>query len=241
MTRPLPAMLLVLLTAAPVGAKYVCPPGRFVLQVDPASGMAAFDGHELELGRGQVSLPGVCGAARAGGFYAGMGKWVNRVRTGRLRCESGRSIRLRARFVSTDLYCTRLEGTLRARRGRRVAFAAERIPACGNGIREPGEQCDGVDSAAFGSCCTDDCTVKPGCPLQCDRERFLCVEPEICTYTCGYTGVCQPRARIDCGDDPVCGCDNATTYRDRCAAFADGTGVSYSGPCRPPVSSQRSR
>jgi len=149
---------------------------------------------------------------------------------------------MRAHFGATGPFCARLEGMLRLAGGRRVAFAAERIPACGNGIREAGEQCDGTDSAAWGSCCTDDCTVKPGCPMQCDRTRFPCAGPdEICTYTCGFSGVCQSRARIACGGGPVCGCDGATTYADRCAAFADGTGVANPGACQPLASASAAR
>src|SRR5262245_8550310 len=180
MNRSWFAILLALLTAQPAGAKLICPPGRFVLQVDPSSRMAAFDGRELELGQGRASLPGLCTSARAGRFLAHIsrgGMWLNKVRTRRLRCDAGLSDRVRSRSSPTGSLCTRLEGVLRLRGGRRVAFAADRIPACGNGIRELGEECDGTDSAAWGTCCTDDCTVKPGCPMQCDRTRFLCTGP----------------------------------------------------------------
>jgi len=97
----------------------------------------------------------------------------------------------------------------------RAPFVAGRVPACGNGLRERGKQCYGADSAGFGTCCTADSTVKPGCPLQCGQDFLPCDESEICTYTCGFSGVCQPRDRVDCGSGPVCGCDAATTYPDR--------------------------
>jgi hypothetical protein len=140
-----------------------------------------------------------------------------------------------ARFDSSAPYCTRLTGTLRVG-ARRFAIVADREPACGNGLREAGEQCDGVDSAHFGQCCTPDCTLQPGCPLQCDREgRFLCSADEICVHVCGQLGTCQLRSEVRCENGPVCGCDNTTTYPSHCAAFAAGTGVSLVGPCRPPA------
>jgi hypothetical protein len=224
------ALLFVLSLAIPAAAKMVCPPGRFVIRATDGPGMA-LDGRELELGRGIASLSGGCGPARGTRFLRGMGRWVNHVRTARLRCGGGRWVRVRALFSTTEPYCANLEGTLITQAGRRVAFSAGRIPECGNGLREPGEQCDGTDSAAFGTCCTETCTVKPDCPVQCDAERFPCAAGELCTYTCGFTGVCQPAARVDCGDGPVCGCDTVTTYADRCAAFAAGTGASHDGPC----------
>jgi hypothetical protein len=239
-TRSGCALLLVLLAASTAAAKYICPPGRFVLHI-AGQGMAVLEGAELELGKGWVSLPGGCAAASGRRFLDGMDRWLNSIRTDRMRCDRGTSVRMRARFAIDGPYCAWLEGTLRTGRGRRIPFVAERIPACGNGLRETGEQCDGTASAAWGTCCADDCTVKPGCPVQCDQDRFLCVAPEICTYTCGFEGVCQAPERIDCASGPVCGCDNTTTYPDRCAAFAAGTGVSYAGACRQPVAAPAPR
>jgi hypothetical protein len=226
------AMLLALLTAAPAIAKFICSPGRFVLQIDRSAGMAIPDGAALELGEGAVALSGVCPSVPGRRFHSPLNAWLYRVRAAWPRCGERRGITLRAHFDGSARYCTRLIGTLRDRRGRRAPFVAERVPACGNRLREPGEQCDGPESAGFGTCCTADCTVKPGCAVQCDQADFPCDESEICTYTCGFSGLCQPRERVDCGSGPVCGCDGATTYPDRCAAFADGTGVAHPGPCR---------
>ena len=230
------AMLATLVLAAPALAKYICPPGRFVLAVDRSSGTGMRDGMELELGRGAVKLSGVCPPARGRRYHPGLNAWLLRVTATWPRCRSRRGLALRARFDTNAPYCTRLTGTLRSRSGARVRFVAERVPACGNNLRERGEQCDGTDSAGFGTCCAADCTVKPGCAVQCDQEYFPCAGTDVCTYQCGFNGLCKPRDTVDCGSGPVCGCDHATTYPDRCAAFADGTGVSRLGACAVPAS-----
>ena len=64
------AMLLTLVAAAPAFAKFVCPSGRFVLQIDRSSGMAVADGAALELREGAVALSGICPSVRAGSSIA---------------------------------------------------------------------------------------------------------------------------------------------------------------------------
>jgi hypothetical protein len=228
------AMLMTLVMATPGIATYICPPGRFVLEVDRSSGTGMRDDTELELGRGSVELHGVCPPARGRPYLPGLNAWLHVAATWP-HCRARRGLALRARIDTGAQYCTRLTGALRGRGGARARFVAERIPACGNNLRERGERCDGTDSTGFGTCCTADCTVKPGCPVRCDQAYFPCTEPEVCTYQCGSGGVCQPRSAVDCGGGPVCGCDQATTYPDRCAAFAAGTGVSQVGACQAPA------
>jgi hypothetical protein len=77
--------------------------------------------------------------------------------------------------------------------------------------------------------------VKPGCPVQCDQAYFPCADPDVCTYQCGFNGVCKPRDAVDCDSGPVCGCDQVTTYPDRCAAYAHGTGAWQLGACPVPA------
>jgi hypothetical protein len=234
------AAVLLACLATPAGAKVVCPPGRFVLSSERNAPEPLAAGLPLELGMGRAALPGLCGEVTAGRFLRSGGYWLYRVRARWQRCTRVRPVSLRARFDTNAPYCTRLIGTLRLG-GRVFPVRADRVPACGNGLRESGEQCDGVDGAGFGTCCTPDCTLKPGCPLQCDLDRFPCSAPDVCTYMCGFNGVCQPRDRLDCSGGPVCACDTVTTYPDRCAAFAAGTGVAHPGPCQPPASSRRPR
>jgi hypothetical protein len=171
--------------------------------------------------------------APAGSFHPSIGRWVNRVRARWRRCTRMPSASFRARFVSESLFCTRLDGTLRLG-GRKFRVVADREPACGNGLRELGEQCDGLDSDQRGTCCAADCTVKPGCLVNCDRAYFPCGAEDICVPSCWAPSVCWPRARLDCGGGAVCGCDAVTTYADRCAAFEAGIGVKHPGACRPP-------
>lgn len=64
---------MVLLTAAPVGARFVCPSGRFRLEGDRSVRVAIPDVVELELGDGAVALPGVCPSVRGRRFLRGVG------------------------------------------------------------------------------------------------------------------------------------------------------------------------
>lgn len=238
MTRALVTALLLSTLSTPALAKYVCPPGSFVLHPVADAPEPLRSGLVLELGAGRVELTGLCTGGVAGRFHRQTGGLLGRVRARWMRCERVRPVSLRARFDLDALRCMRLAGTLRLGR-HRFPVLADRVPACGNGLREPGEQCDGGDSAGFGTCCTADCTVKPECPLQCDRDHFSCGELDMCIYSCGSAGVCWPRAKLDCDSGPVCGCDAVTTYPDICAAWADGTGASSGGTCRAPEPPRR--
>jgi len=60
------ATLLLLGTVMPAPAKYLCPPGRFLLQA--RAGTAALDGRELVLGEGIATVAG-CDPVAAGDFH----------------------------------------------------------------------------------------------------------------------------------------------------------------------------
>ncbi len=227
MPRTLAAMLLLLGASAPVSAKLLCPPGRFMLHTQDARA-AKLDGRELVLGEGKAEIMAACRAVKASGYHRPSGRWFFRVRAKWQRC-AGRSLALRARFDLEDsAYCTRLTGVVRLGNRQTIPVVADRIPECGNGLREVGEQCDdGVETP----CCGVDCRVKPGCPVACDRN-FACADGEMCVYTCGQGGKCQPRSEVSCGVWPVCDCNEQAMYPNRCAAYEAGTGPLYAGPCR---------
>lgn len=227
MARTIAVLLILLGTTVPVLGKALCPPGRFTIRTMEPS---RFDGTELVLGEGRALLADSCATARAGQFHRATGNWLFRIRARWRRCD-GRPLALHARWDFTTAYCTRLNGVIRSGGGRRTAFVADRVPECGNGLRETGELCDGSAGTFFAAqCCTAGCGLEPGCPRLCDRD-FACGAEEICGYLCGFNGVCLERATVDCGSAPVCGCDLQTTYADRCAAYDAGSGVSAPRPC----------
>jgi hypothetical protein len=230
--RALAAGFLLLSLSAPAFAKYICPSGRFVVHAVGSAPEPLRSGLPLELGTGRAELVGLCPTAPAGRFLHSIGRWANHVRVRWPRCARMPFASLRARFVPDAPFCTRLHGTLRLG-GRKFRVVADREPSCGNGLREVGEQCDGADSDQSGTCCNADCTVKPGCLVHCDRTYFPCAAGDMCVPSCWAPSVCWPRARLDCGAGPVCGCDAVTTYPNQCAAFEAGTGVSRPAACRP--------
>jgi hypothetical protein len=91
------AMLVTLVVATPALAKYICPPGRFVLEVDRSSGTGMRDGMVLELGRGAVELSGICPPAPGRRFLPALNAWL-RVTATWPRCRARRGLALRAWF-----------------------------------------------------------------------------------------------------------------------------------------------
>jgi hypothetical protein len=231
-TAPLLAAALVLGIAVSASAKLVCPPGRFTMQ----SADARFDGSELVLGRGRVTMAPGCASVRAGRYLPAMNRWLLRVNARWNRCH-GRAMVMRARFDPTDPGpCGRIDGRVKTRSGRKIAFTATRIPECGNEIREPGEQCDGSDGSQFAlDCCNADCRVKPECRVVCDfRRGFRCEGADkMCVTPCGFSGMCWPRADVQCDSGPVCDCSGEVTYSSNCAAYDAGAGVRRKGACAP--------
>jgi len=237
MTRTLLVALAVLAMSVPASAKVLCPPGEF--QIVPPEGGGDADGTvrgqaiadmTLVLDEGRAELEGLCARAPAGRFYQRLASWGHRVKTRFARCKGGRPVGLRARWdLEGAPWCTTLDGELRVGHGRRVAFRAVRVAACGNGLREIGEQCDDGNTAG-GDCCGADCRAEAGCVVACDAD-FPCADGEQCVSTCGNGAFCRALATRECGGGPVCGCDQNTEYADQCAAWDAGDGLSRRQPC----------
>jgi hypothetical protein len=173
------AVLLSLVVSAPAWAKIVCPPGRFTVQ-----GPALLADVQLELGQGSVALAGLCDPVPAPGFHPLLGRWT-RVRARWRRCAGGRGASLRLRFDPVRGHCTHLQGKLRLGR-RRIALTAIRIPECGNGLREAGEECDG-GAAGSDPCCGAGCRVQAGCPVASYRNPCTLAQARMAP---AYTGAC---------------------------------------------------
>ncbi|HVO22422.1 MAG TPA: hypothetical protein VMW56_02200 [Candidatus Margulisiibacteriota bacterium] len=87
------------------------------------------------------------------------------------------------------------------------------IPVCGNGVVEPGEQCDqGAANGTAGSCCNSTCTFTSS-GTQCRASAGVCDVPESCTGTSGAcpadafalaSTVCRSGSGDACDPDETC-------------------------------------
>jgi len=189
-TTRLTALAALVLLAGPstlAAAKVLCPPGDFVVRaVDDRAPERLRSGLRLRLGTGSVELPDLCPPVGSDGFHRPTGRWTQ-VRARWRRCAGPRAVSVRARFALDAAPCTRLDGRLRLR-GRRFRVGADRVPVCGDGVRDAAEECDGVD-VRYGDCCDGECRALPGCPVRCDAH-FPCASDADCVVTCRVGGVC---------------------------------------------------
>jgi cysteine-rich repeat protein len=82
-------------------------------------------------------------------------------------------------------------------------------PACGNGVVEPGEECDG------GPCCAADCTFA--------AAGSACDDGDFCTDgdACDGAGSCQAGGPTDCSDGVACTVDTCDSANDTCVHTPD--------------------
>ena len=102
-----------------------------------------------------------------------------------------------------------------------VAAGACPAPVCGDGVVDPGEECDDGNTAD-GDCCSSTCTLEPdGSPCS---DGTFCNGPETCT-----AGSCTAGAPVECDDGDACttdACDEAAK-----ACRHDPVGCPAPGTC----------
>jgi hypothetical protein len=85
------------------------------------------------------------------------------------------------------------------------------VAVCGNGVLEPGEECDdGANNGTTTCGCQLDCTYTPaGTP---------CPDGQFCNgdETCDGTGLCQAGTAVDCDDGVGCTDDSCDEVNDEC-------------------------
>lgn len=98
------------------------------------------------------------------------------------------------------------------------------IEVCGNGIVDPGEECDAGEQPT--PCCTDDCQfVAPGTPCP---DGDVCNGDEICSAF----GQCVPGAHLVCNDGNACTADTCVPASGcRYEAVPDGASCSDGAFC----------
>jgi hypothetical protein len=144
------ALAIVLATASATAAKRapLCPGARYL--VSPGTSLASGSAIVIDEA-GEIAIAGHCEPTRPR---------RQRARGTKLRVRWSRCPGLgRVRLVGTlDPDCARLTGTLQLGPTPRVPFAAS-LSVCGDGLRDAGEECDGVDGCA--TACAADCRCLP--------------------------------------------------------------------------------
>ncbi|KAI6191431.1 hypothetical protein M3Y97_00227500 [Aphelenchoides bicaudatus] len=112
-------------------------------------------------------------------------------------------------------------------------FVNEQTEAlCGNGILEPGEECDPGGQLSLGHSSIDD----PCCTATCHLRTTAKCSPkhsECCSDTCSYlprTTLCQPKSTDNCKQAAYC-----SGISDKCPepkSIADGTTCTDEGKCK---------
>jgi cysteine-rich repeat protein len=92
------------------------------------------------------------------------------------------------------------------------ATADGALRACGDGVRDPGEQCDDGNTAA-GGCCSPDCRTAAPDGTSCD-DGNVCTSGDVCAggacaggaaIPCAPCGACDPRFGCSGAPDDACG------------------------------------
>ncbi|KAM6106784.1 disintegrin and metalloproteinase domain-containing protein 32-like [Pterocles gutturalis] len=106
-----------------------------------------------------------------------------------------------------------------------------RAAACGNGVVEPGEQCDCGEACASDKCCTPWCNFKPG--VKCSSGS--------CCENCQFkqpNSPCRPPADAQCDLAEFCNGSSASCPPDLYVqdghGCEHGTGYCYKGRCQSP-------
>jgi hypothetical protein len=104
------------------------------------------------------------------------------------------------------------------------------LQQCGNGIVEPGEQCDPGFNGTANLCCASDCTFRQG--AVCDPSSSQC-----CTNSCQFAPsaqVCRPAKNAACDTAETCTGNSATCPADvfKANGLSCGSGLACaSGVC----------
>ncbi len=95
-----------------------------------------------------------------------------------------------------------------------VPDTCDAVLGCGNGIQEPGEECDDGNTLD-GDCCSSQCFFEPA-------ESF-CTDGQFCNgeETCDGAGTCDAGAPVDCGDGITCTVDSCDEMADSCVSTAN--------------------
>ncbi|NXK28106.1 ADA32 protein, partial [Arenaria interpres] len=118
-------------------------------------------------------------------------------------------------------------------RPRLTGHSYRRAPVCGNGVVEPGEQCDcGVDEECLkDKCCSERCQLKPG--AKCSSG--------LCCKKCQFkrkNSQCRPAADAQCDLAEFCNGSSASCPPDLYVQDGHGcergTGYCYQGHCQSP-------